>query len=322
MMMTFKQLEAIYWVARLGGFSAAAGRLHTTQSAISRRIQELEAAFDTPLFDRSQRTARLTEKGEEMFQLAGQLLAQRDAATEAFSRPGVVHRRVRIGVTELTSMTWLPRLVRLIQMHYPKVVIEPDVDLSVALRDKLLASEVDLIVVPDAFQDSRFVVRPVGRVTSAWMCKPGLMDASRPVPLQDLAAQRLLVQGDRSGTGVVYGRWFQAQGITLRDTLVSNNMIALIGMTVAGLGVSYLPRYCLASLIADGSLAVLPVTPELPEVPYVAMHRDEMGGSLIASIAALAQSCCNFSRLFQTGDGDAAQALEGRQVVMDETRSS
>lgn len=320
--MTFKQLEAIYWVARLGGFSAAAERLHTTQSAISRRIQELEAAFDTPLFDRSQRTARLTEKGEEMFLLAGQMLAQRDAAAEAFSRPGVVQRRIRIGVTELTAMTWLPRLVRLIQAQYPKVVIEPDVDLSLSLRDKLLASEVDLIVVPDAFQDSRFVAQPVGRVASAWMCKPGLMDASRPVALQELAAQRLLVQGDRSGTGIVYGRWFQAQGITLRDTLVSNNMIALIGMTVAGLGVSYLPLHCLSSLIADGSLAVLRVAPVLPEVQYMAMHRDEAGGSLIASVAVLAQSCCDFSRLFQTGEGDAAPGQEDDRAGASERLSS
>ena len=306
--MTFKQLEAIYWVAQLGSFSAAAARLHTTQSAISRRIQELEAAFDTPLFDRTQRTARLTEKGEEMLLIARQLLTQRDTATEAFSRPGVAQRRVRIGVTELTSMTWLPRLVRLVQGHYPKVVIEPDVDHSLSLRDKLLASEVDLIVVPNAFQEGRFVAHPIGNVLSAWMCKPDLMDTRRPVALQDLAARRLLVQGDRSGTGILYGRWFQAQGITLRDTLISNNLIALIGMTVAGLGIGYLPRHCVSALISDGSLAILRVTPELPEVQYTAMYRDEMGGSLIAAIAALAQQCCDFSRPFQTGDGDATPA--------------
>lgn len=303
--MTFKQLEAIYWVAQLGSFSAAAARLHTTQSAISRRIQELEASFDVPLFDRTQRTARLTEKGEEMLLIARQLLTQRDAATEAFSRPGVVQRRVRIGVTELTSLTWLPRLVRSVQSHYPKVVLEPDVDHSLSLRDKLLASEVDLIVVPNAFHEGRFAAQPVGNVLSAWMCKPGLITPRRPLSLQDLATHRLLIQGDRSGTGILYGRWFQAQGITLRDTLISNNLIALIGMTVAGLGIAYLPRHCLSPLIVAGSLEVLRVTPELPDVQYTAMYRDEIGGSLIAAIAALAQQCCDFSRPFQTGDSDA-----------------
>ena len=72
--MTFKQLEALYWVVHLGGFAAAARRLHTTQSAISKRIQELEALFNTLLFDREQRRARLTEKGEELFLLAKQIL--------------------------------------------------------------------------------------------------------------------------------------------------------------------------------------------------------------------------------------------------------
>ena len=93
-MMTFKQLEAIYWVARLGGFSQAAQKLYTTQSALSKRIQDLEALFDTPLFDRTLRTARLTEKGEEMYALSKRLLAEREAAVEQFMRPEVIERRV------------------------------------------------------------------------------------------------------------------------------------------------------------------------------------------------------------------------------------
>src|SRR5438034_9513 len=123
--MTFKQLEAIYWVARLGGFAQAATKLHTTQSAISKRVQELESLFDTPLFDRTLRTARLTDKGEEMFAVAQRLLGQRDTAVEQFLRPEVIERRLRLGVTELTAMTWLPRLVQRIESFYPKVVIEP-----------------------------------------------------------------------------------------------------------------------------------------------------------------------------------------------------
>eukprot|EP01034_Spumella_vulgaris_P009574 gene9574-12141_t len=45
--MTFKQLEALYWIARLGGFAQAANQLHTSQSAVSKRVHELEALFDT-----------------------------------------------------------------------------------------------------------------------------------------------------------------------------------------------------------------------------------------------------------------------------------
>ena len=300
-MMTFKQLEAIFWVAKLGGFSAAAVHLHTTQSAISKRIQELEAAFGTPLFDRTLRTARLTDKGEEMLQLAKQLLDQRNAAIEALSLPGAVRRRIRLGVTELTAMTWLPHLVRQIQDQYPMVNIEPDVDLSMGLRDKLLADEVDVIVVPDAFQDDRFVAARVGSVASAWMCSPGMMVSKKPVAMEELARQRLLVQGEKSGTGILYNGWFQSHGVELRNTIVSNHMVALIGMAVAGLGVSYLPLKCLSPLIDDGSLVVLKVTPALPPVTYMAMYRREVSSPLLTAIAKAAGDCCDFSRMFQSG---------------------
>lgn len=52
---------------------------------------------------------------DEMFLLVQRLLKQRDAAVEQFHRPEVMERHVRIGVTELTAMTWLPRLIGAIQ---------------------------------------------------------------------------------------------------------------------------------------------------------------------------------------------------------------
>ena len=298
--MTFKQLEALYWVAHLGGFAMAANRLHTTQSAISKRIQELEVFFDTPLFDRARRSARLTEKGEELFLLARQFLQQRDAAIEQFSRPDVIQRRLRLGVTELTAMTWLPKLVRAIQEHYPKVIIEPDVDLSVGLREKLLAEELDLIVVPDVFPDPRFTTSHLASVESVWMCSPSLLPGKRRLTLRELARQRLLVQGDKSGTGILYDRWFKSLGVALPTVTSSNNMIALIGMTVAGLGYSYLPRECLSQLVRARTLAIIEVSPPLPPVPYVAMRRRDYRSALIDAIVDLAQQWCSFSQMFST----------------------
>lgn len=298
-MMTFKQLEALYWIAELGSFALAAQKLHTSQSAVSKRVRELELAFDTALFDRTQRAARLTDKGEEMFMLAKGLLEQRNAAIEQFGRSEVLERRVRIGVTELTAMTWLPRWVELIQVHYPKVTLEPDVDSSVNLREKVLADELDLVVVPDAFADSRIPTRPVGQVESAWMCKPGLVPAGRRIRLHELARHQLLLQGRRSGTGLLYDGWMHGLGVQPARPIVVHNLVALIGLTVSGLGVSYLPRQALGHMVADGLLAQLDVAPALPVVPYVAMYKGEHRSALLASVVMLAQECCDFTRMFQ-----------------------
>ena len=43
--MTLKQLETFYWVCRLGGFAAAARHMHSTQSGVSMRIQDLESSL-------------------------------------------------------------------------------------------------------------------------------------------------------------------------------------------------------------------------------------------------------------------------------------
>jgi len=298
-MMTFKQLEAIYWVVRLGSFAQAANKLHTTQSAVSKRVQELEALFNTSLFDRSLRSARLTEKGEQMFAVAKRLLEQRDLAVEHFAEPEVVERRLRLGVTEVTAMTWLPRLVGRIQAVYPKVVIEPDVDTGIGLRDKILADELDLAIVGDAFEDPRFTVRLVGTLTLAWMCKPGLIDTRKPVRLHEIAKHRLLLQGTKSGTGLVVDRWLSTLGVKLTASVRTNNVLTMIGMAVSGLGITYLPAHCMQPMVDAGMLALIRVTPAPPQVRYVAMYRAEQRSTLVSSIARLAQESCDFSRMFQ-----------------------
>lgn len=300
-MFTFKQLEALHWVVSAGGFSQAAHKLHTTQSTVSKRVQELEALLGTPLFDRTLRTARLTEAGEELAQVAARLLEQREAALQRLARPEVATRRLRIGVTELTAMTWLPRLVSLLRAHDPRLVIEPDVDASTTLRDKLLADTLDLIIVPDMIEDARLRTTVVGKVRNAWMCKPGLLDPRKPLRLHDLAAHRMLSEGERSGTGLLYERWFKSLGITPANTIISSNLVAMIGLTASGLGVSHLPRDCLAPMVDAGLLSVLRVSPVLPDVTYVAACRAGPRSSLVDAVVRLARESCDFRRAFQTG---------------------
>ena len=297
--MTFKQLEALYWIVQLGGFAQAADRLHASQSAISKRVGELEALFGAELFDRRQRSARLTEKGEEMFLVAKRLIEERDAAIERLSSPEVSQRRARIGVTELTAMTWLPRLVTGIQGTYPRVSIEPIVEGSVWLTERLLGNELDLVIVPDAFADPRLMATPVGQVRSAWMCRPGHVPYRSAIELPQLGRHRLLIQGASSGTGRLYGAWMKAHGLAASDVIDVSNLMALMSLTVSGLGIGCLPFDCLRPMVKAGQLRVVKVAPALPPVDYVALRRDDGRSRLLSGIVALAQEWCDFSRTFQ-----------------------
>ena len=113
--MNLKQLETFFWAAKLGSFSAAAERLNATQSTVSMRIQDLERDFGLTLFDRAQRTARVTDQGraflryaEEVLRLASEM---REQLADGATMPGVL----RMGVVEMVSVTWLPRFVKILE---------------------------------------------------------------------------------------------------------------------------------------------------------------------------------------------------------------
>ncbi|WP_369264357.1 LysR family transcriptional regulator [Streptomyces sp. R35] len=63
-MMDLRQMEAIVAVADMGGFTAAARRLHVVQSAVSSTVRPLERELGTSLFDRTTHRVALTPAGE------------------------------------------------------------------------------------------------------------------------------------------------------------------------------------------------------------------------------------------------------------------
>jgi DNA-binding transcriptional LysR family regulator len=109
----------------------------------------------------------------------------------------------------------------------------------------------------------------------------------------------MLLQGSRSGTGLLYDSWMKDLGVQPARPIVIHNLVALIGLTISGLGVSYLPTDAVAQMLEDGLLVQLDVLPALPAVAYVAMYKGEHRSSLLASIIMLAQESCDFTRMFQ-----------------------
>lgn len=306
-MITFKQIEAVYWVARLGSFEAAADFLNTTQSAVSKRVQDLESRYGQSLFDRSRRSSQLTPLGEQIVSLALPLLDQRDAILQRLERPATLRRKLRLGVTELTALTWLPDLVRGIRATYPHVEIIPEVNLSVTLHERLQSNSIDVIIVPDIFDDNRYATHPLGKVENVWMCAPSLAGEQRQFTLEELTGRMLIVQGVLSGMAKAYGQWFKAQGADLSRSIVCSNLLAQIGLAVSGLATAYLPKHCLGVLQERKLLVALEVTPPLPKVQYVAIHRSPAADIFMDGIFHIAEQSCNFTKFIIQ---DTIDALE------------
>lgn len=300
-MITLKQMEALHWIAELGTFERAAAKLHTTQSAISKRVQELEAVMQIEVFDRSQRGARLTPQGRQLLGMADEMLMMRERILDLRGADAIPTRSLRLGVTELTAWTWLPRMVTRLRAAYPDVSLEPEVDLSRNLFSRLLDESIDLIVIPDAFLNANAGVTTLrlAEVHNSWMASPDLVKTRRTLKLSELGEYTVLSQGQNSGSGIYFDRWLESQNIVFERVLTSNSLIALVGLALAGVGISYLPRQCFQSLVDEGKLAIVPTNPLLPTVPYVAVYRNDRSSRFHESVAQIARSTCDFSLPFQ-----------------------
>jgi len=297
-MLSFKQLEAVYWVSQLGTFAAAAEKLHASESAISKRITELETFFDLPLFDRSQRRARLTRRGVELVAHAELLLRQRDRLLEHMGKEAALVRQFRFGVTELVALTWLPRLVQRFQSRYPQVSFEPEIDLSTNLCDKLEQGSIDMVIVPPVFRRTGMVAVPLKTLQLSWMCSPELItEADDNLSLSGISDYPILTQTGRSGVDSVYDAWFDSQSLKVRKVYAGNSLISLAALTVGGFGVSYLPTLYFRDLAEQGLLRELQLAEPAPEIPYYAVYRnDDSIAGFNANVAQLCVQCCDFAK--------------------------
>lgn len=293
-MISLKQMEALYWIASLGTFQRAADKLNTTQSAISKRVLEMETALGFSVFDRSQRRVRLTDSGEELLYIGREMLDLAAKASRLNPDSEIQARKLRLGITELSAMAWLPRFVASVAEDYPSVTIVADVDSARALYDRLLDDALDIVVLPEFFSDSSVVAIRAAEVDNSWVCSPELIEPTKVIDLESLSSHVLLMQSVRSASGSFYSRWLKSEGISFHRNISTDSLVALAGLAVAKLGVAILPPASFAHLFTEGRLTKLLVEPSLPRLPYAVMHRDEGPQTFVGKIAEMILSACSF----------------------------
>ncbi|WP_406471291.1 LysR family transcriptional regulator [Streptomyces sp. NBC_01615] len=100
-MMDLRQMKVVVAVADMGGFTAAARRLHVVQSAVSSTVRTLERELGTLLFDRTTHRVALTPAGEAFVPAARAALRAAELAREAVDAvQGQLRGRVTVGTMQ------------------------------------------------------------------------------------------------------------------------------------------------------------------------------------------------------------------------------
>ncbi|KPG95991.1 LysR family transcriptional regulator [Pseudomonas sp. RIT-PI-q] len=293
--MTLKQLEAFYWAATLGSFSIAALRLHVTPSSLSKRIAELEADIDKQLFDRTGQRAVLTDAGDRLLEHAGAMLELETRIRESLQNKENLRGVCRFGVSELIAATWFPKFVGRVRMLYPDLILEPTVDLTSRCEKRLVRGELDFAIIPGPPTSHLLAYEQICELKYSWMAAPSLLAAGTQLTAEHFLQHPIIsLSSDSRLTGLT-NYWASAQQIELPRALTCNSLLALIELTVAGVGISTFPRNYMQPLIEGGHLVELRSALPLPDMSYCFDWRRDDERSVVRLLRQLVIEEADFS---------------------------
>ncbi|MDP0491652.1 MAG: LysR family transcriptional regulator [Verrucomicrobiota bacterium JB023] len=137
-------LRSLVAVVEEGGFSAAAKRVHRTQSAISLQIAKLEERLNTKLLERTSRSVTLTSAGEKFLSYARRILELADEASLAVTAPDEA-TRLRVGFADYLAPIHLPALLARFRRAHPNCDLTLNLGLGGPLLNSLQNDELDLV---------------------------------------------------------------------------------------------------------------------------------------------------------------------------------
>jgi DNA-binding transcriptional LysR family regulator len=158
--MEIRELRAFVAVVEEGGMSAAARRLHMSQSALSQTIRSLERQLGTRLLERSHTGATATEVGGVLLREARALIDRHDRAVGLLARASghdnAAAGLLRIGVPLEFPVDLLPAALTQLSVVHPDTRIDVRHSSSTVQTAALRSGDLDLALVRDRPPDQRF----------------------------------------------------------------------------------------------------------------------------------------------------------------------
>jgi DNA-binding transcriptional LysR family regulator len=223
----FRLLKYIVAVVDAGGFTAAAQKVHVSQSTLSTQIGQLEDVLGIRVFDREHGT-RLTSEGKVLVRYAREGLRTRERIVRTVQ---AIHAGklmpLRLGFTQFVDKTLLKSVTELYRELLPESEFVPDSGDTDELTDRIRESSLDAALVTLPILDHGLDIHVVEReqlVVCMRSDDPLADRESLPPDLLDSKISEFTYQQHHPTAYVRLVEMFQELGVTLRPSRPTLNI--------------------------------------------------------------------------------------------------
>lgn len=256
-----------------GGFSAAARVLGISKSAVSKRINDLEAHLGARLLYRTTRKLSLTEAGERYRGHAAAALRAASQAEDAVTQlQGEPQGLLRISSPMSFGRLHIAPMIAKLLQRYPKIQIDLVMD---DRKVDLVAAGFDVAIRAQSgtLPDSTLVARKLAPLRQVLCASPDYLDRCGlpSVPAELSAHNCLLFSYSSDASQWTLVREGTAQTVQVSGNYRVNNSEALLSALLGGIGIGRLPTFVAGPDLKSGRLLQLFSSYHLPDHAFFAV---------------------------------------------------
>ena len=272
--LTLRQLRAFVALADAHSFTAAAARLHITQSALSGLVRELESEVGSRLFDRTTRSVDINAAGRELLPVAERVLRELESGVQAVRELKLNHRgSITIAATPWLAASFLPAVCAQLQQRFPALRLQLQDRLAADNLQSVRAREADLAIGSFGPVSDDIVLTPLGAAGTGCVgiAVPAghRFAARRSLRLADLQDESLVMLSRDSAFRATVDHALAQAGLSPPVALEVAYLGTALGLVEAGLGVAPCPSHVAPALQRAG-LRFIALAPRLDCVVAVA----------------------------------------------------
>lgn len=250
--MDMTRLQYFSAVAEAGSFSRAAAALNMSQPALSRQVLLLEEELGQRLLERTGRGAELTDSGRALMQHARGIFdlferARADMAERQHSPRG----RLTVGLPPRVALVLTADLVQSFLHRFPDASITVEENLSIRLREGLVAGRIDLAVLFDPPHSPQVQLEPLVREAM-------VLISTQPLPatmnLSAVARRSLVMPSGPHALRQLLEAYTRPRGMSLNLVAEVDSVQTVLSLVARGVADAVVPESAVRAWIYPQTL--------------------------------------------------------------------